>query len=149
MHGTQSLAELILRRFVRFVRPSCYIEKKKEGDIMRIDYQKLGERIQQRRRALGMRQSELAERVDISNNHLSGIETGRQKPSLDTLFAISSCLKTTPDYFLYGVSEKGPTPQALMDAIAQVPDSDKPLVGGILNLFIERSHTTPPNRGSA
>ena len=42
----------------------------------------IGKRIAARRNALGMTQLELAEKLEISNNHLSSIENGAAKPSI-------------------------------------------------------------------
>lgn len=43
----------------------------------------MGNRIKIRRKELRIKQAELAEQLNISNNHMSSIENGRQKPSLD------------------------------------------------------------------
>ena len=43
----------------------------------------MGKRIRLRRKELGYSQNKLAELLDISNNHLSAIENGREKPSLE------------------------------------------------------------------
>ena len=52
-----------------------------EGVItLNIEYRIIGNRIQQRRKELGLKQYDLAEQLNISNNHLSSIETGREKP---------------------------------------------------------------------
>ena len=40
---------------------------------MYIDFDSLGRRIAQRRRDMGIKQNELAERLDMSNNYLSNI----------------------------------------------------------------------------
>ena len=62
----------------------------------------MGNRIKLRRKELHIKQSELAERLDISNNHISSIENGREKPSLDMFLKICEELKVTPDYLLLG-----------------------------------------------
>lgn len=41
-------------------------------------YQSMGNRIKSRRKELRIKQSELAESLDISNNHISSIENGRE-----------------------------------------------------------------------
>ena len=41
----------------------------------------MGKRIRARRLSLKMKQMELAEKVDISNNHISSIERGIERPS--------------------------------------------------------------------
>lgn len=45
-----------------------------------------------RRKELHIKQAELAETLEISNNHMSSIENGRQKPSLDTFIRLCDCL---------------------------------------------------------
>ena len=42
----------------------------------------MGKRIRTRRLSLKMKQMELAEEVDISNNHISSIERGIERPGL-------------------------------------------------------------------
>ena len=48
----------------------------------------MGNRIKIRRKELRIKQAELAERLNISNSHMSSIENGRQKPSLDIFIQI-------------------------------------------------------------
>ncbi len=55
---------------------------------------KLGRRIFQRRRELGMTQNVLAERVGISREHLAKIETGIRHLSIELLFKIADELDT-------------------------------------------------------
>jgi len=52
----------------------------------------LGGRIKELRRAKGLSQSQLSERVDIDPKHLSRIEVGSGFPSLDTLEKIAEVL---------------------------------------------------------
>lgn len=69
---------------------------------MDIQYDMIGKRIHTRRKELHIKQGELAERIDISNNHLSSIETGKQKPSLETALHLCDALDVTPDYLFLG-----------------------------------------------
>lgn len=48
----------------------------------------MGNRIKLRRKELHFKQADLAELLEISNNHMSAIERGREKPSLDTFISI-------------------------------------------------------------
>lgn len=48
---------------------------------MDFQYRDMGLRIKARRKELKIKQAELAEVLDISNNHMSSIESGKQKPS--------------------------------------------------------------------
>ena len=58
---------------------------------MHINLNAMGTRMKRRRKELKMSQAELAEKVNVSNNHISSIETGKQIPSLT--FFISFCAK--------------------------------------------------------
>ena len=48
----------------------------------------MGNRIKTRRKELHIKQADLAESLDISTNHISSIENGREKPSLDAFIKI-------------------------------------------------------------
>jgi transcriptional regulator with XRE-family HTH domain len=65
----------------------------------------LGAAVRLRRRALGMRQGDLAAAAGLSVPFVSQIETGFASPSLMSLFAIARVLDTTPERLL-----AGPTP---------------------------------------
>lgn len=54
----------------------------------------MGNRIKLRRKELHFKQADLAELLEISNNHMSAIERGREKPSLDTFISICQALKS-------------------------------------------------------
>lgn len=52
-----------------------------------------GTRIKSLREARGWTQEDLAGRMDISSNHLSSIERGKENPTFDTLVKFSDALK--------------------------------------------------------
>ena len=47
-----------------------------------IDYYEIGQRVRKFRKAYGLSQEELAEKIGISTTHMSHIETGNTKLSL-------------------------------------------------------------------
>lgn len=59
---------------------------------MDIDKKYVAQIIQNARRKAGLKQSELAEKVGISEKHLSKIETGKNYPALDNFFKIIEAL---------------------------------------------------------
>lgn len=65
-----------------------------------MDYSKIGQKIRKIRRAQGLSQEELAERVDISTTHMSHIETGSTKLSLSVLVDIAAVLEVRVDDLL-------------------------------------------------
>lgn len=70
--------------------------------MMAIDYMRFGNRIKIKRKSLNLSQEELAEKCHCTNKHISNVERGRTKPSIDTLIHITNALSTTPDELLYG-----------------------------------------------
>lgn len=58
-------------------------------------YQVIGERIANRRRDLGIRQEELAQRINLTRVSTSNIEMGRQRTAIHTLYRIAEALNVT------------------------------------------------------
>ena len=67
-----------------------------------MDYYQIGQRIRKTRRAHGLSQEELAELVGISTTHMSHIETGNTKLSLQVLVDIAVKLEVKTDDLLNG-----------------------------------------------
>ena len=65
-----------------------------------MDYKRLGERIREERRKLGLTQAQLAEDVDISDTYMGSIERGERSLTLDTLVRLVNRLGVTVDYLL-------------------------------------------------
>lgn len=63
--------------------------------MLNVDKIYVGKIIRQKRRSLGLKQSELAEMIGISEKHLSKIETGKNYPALDNFFRMTEILKLT------------------------------------------------------
>lgn len=83
-----------------------------------MDYYKIGQRIRKVRKAHGLSQEELAEKVNISTTHMSHIETGNTKLSLPVLVDIAAALDVRTDDLIYD----NPTASAstALDEIAAV-----------------------------
>lgn len=86
-----------------------------------MDYYRIGQRIRKIRRAKGLSQEQLAEKVDISTPHMSHIETGNTKLSLPVLVELALALDVRTDDLLYD-SERFSINSAL-DDIASVMES--------------------------
>ena len=82
-----------------------------------MDYYKIGQRIRKIRKAHGMSQEELAERVDISTTHMSHLETGTTKLSLPVLVDIATVLEVKTDDLL-NCNSAAATSSALEDIAA-------------------------------
>ena len=62
----------------------------------------IGNNIKRRRKELKMTQAQLAERAQVSDVHISHIETAKVAMSLESLLAICEALETTPNDILLG-----------------------------------------------
>lgn len=69
---------------------------------MELDYSEIGKRIACRRKALGLKQTEVCERAGINDKYLSCIERATSIPSLEVVMRLALALDTTPDEFLIG-----------------------------------------------
>lgn len=69
---------------------------------MELNYSEIGRRIAARRKALGLRQTEVCERAGINDKYLSCIERATSIPSLEVVMKLALALDTTPDEFLTG-----------------------------------------------
>ena len=61
---------------------------------MDLDYQEIGRNIRRFRQAKGLKQKELAELIQVSDQHVSHIENAHTQVSLPTLVAIANALQT-------------------------------------------------------
>lgn len=105
---------------------------------MELDYTRLGQRIAKRRKDKGIRQNILAERMGISNNYLSGIECGKEHPSLEVLIKLCNELEVTPDYLLMGNMRSNQVPQNILEGLQLCSEEDIALISVMLGHMIER-----------
>jgi transcriptional regulator with XRE-family HTH domain len=109
-----------------------------DADTMKLEYNVMGKRIADRRTHLKIKQNDLAERIGVSNNHLSSIERGKEKPSLDVLISICNELRVTPDYLLMGTMHSSSVPQNIVDGLQLCTDEDIALVSAIIDCMVKR-----------
>lgn len=99
---------------------------------MEFDMQDFGRRISNRRKEKGIKQNELAELLGISNNHMSGIERGRESPSFELFCKICDALDVNPDALLLGAMLNRSVPQNVMDALQLCSQDDLEIVRGLI-----------------
>lgn len=66
-----------------------------------MDYFVIGQRIRRVRKAQGLSQEQLAEKIGISTTHMSHIETGNTKLSLAVFVDIATALEVSADELLF------------------------------------------------
>ena len=106
---------------------------------MAVDYDQLGRRIKERRRALGHTQDTLAEALGVSVGYVSQIERGVTKVSLDTLASIAARLGCDPPELLAGAAPGAPgyLDSALGAACAEMSPAQKKLLLSIAEDILE------------
>lgn len=78
-----------------------------------MDYKDIGERIRKERQKLGLTQFQLAEKIDISLQHMGKIERGEKKFSYETIVNLSIVFNTSLDYLSFGHGTRVETPERL------------------------------------
>lgn len=105
---------------------------------MELNYERIGQRIAKRRMQTGLKQNVLAERIGISNNYLSSIERGKEKPSLEIIVNICNALQVTPDYLLMGNMHSNNVPQNIVDGLRLCSEEDLSLLTAVMQYMVER-----------
>ena len=72
-----------------------------------MDYYEIGRRIRKYRKASGLSQDGLAEKIGISVTHMSHIETGNTKLSLPVLVSLAEALEVRTDDLIYDSPASG------------------------------------------
>lgn len=106
---------------------------------MDYNYNEMGNRIKLRRQELKIKQYELASSINISENHMSSIERGCEKPSMDKFIAICRHLKVSPDYLVLGEMHPYNVPLNILDKLQLCSDEDVELVQEFVELLVKRN----------
>ncbi len=96
-----------------------------------------GKRVKKARKKAGYTQSQLAEMVDVSVNHISAIERGVYETRIDTLKKLSIVLGASTDYLIFGTpDEQGPLSKAVSKA-NRLSENDKVWVADYLEAILK------------
>ncbi len=91
------------------------------------EYAGMGDRLREARRARGLSLRRLAELVGVSPSLISQVETGRAKPSVNTLYALATELGISLDVLLF-MDTQPPATNGAGDAFAGVIETTSPHV---------------------
>lgn len=87
---------------------------------------------------MGLKQNTLAEKMGLSNNYLSSIERGKEKPSLEVIVNICIELQVTPDCLLMGNMYSNNVPQNIADGLRLCTAEDLTLMSIMIEHLVER-----------
>lgn len=105
-----------------------------------MDYKLLGNNIRKARKSLKMTQEQLAEEIEVSTVFISQIENGTRKPSLETIYKLSTSLNVKIDTLINGMSESD-TPQdieRLIELLSMCSNKERRFVTDISKEMIIR-----------
>ena len=93
------------------------------GKDMYFDQEAFGKCLKELRNIKGMTQEELAEKLNISREHLGRIECGKYGCSIDLLIELSYTLNASTDYLLLGRNpDRDQDRKQLLQVISQLSD---------------------------
>ena len=101
---------------------------------MEHNLKQIGNRIFMQRKELEISQKDFANKLNISNNHLSNIERGRAAPSFLLFLDICSELKTSTDYIASGTLYAD-IDDEIIQKIKKCSDEHKVIISDIIDVF--------------
>lgn len=98
----------------------------------------LGSRIMQRRKQMGIKQSELAELINVSDNQISNIENGKSFPRLNSFIKICDVLDCNSDYLLSGIVRQEVNDN-IIDMISSCSIEEQKVIWKLIDCYIHRN----------
>lgn len=97
------------------------------------------ERIKQRRKELGLRAEDVAEKIGVSRSTVFRYESGEiEKLPYTNLVPIAKALNTTVEYLMFGCAENEKTP--IPETGNGLSDDDSEIISLLANLPEEKKH---------
>ncbi len=106
-----------------------------------MDLKQIGLNIKKLRMRIDMTQSQLADKVGKSPNHIAHIESGTAKMSLDTLVDVGKALNASPNEILLGEypMKKEDMDEFFMETSPYMESDDQLLLSQIADLLATRN----------
>ncbi len=104
---------------------------------MDINMKLIGKRIKHRREVSGLSQEQLAEKLDLSTNHISSMECGKSLLTTKCLLALCDILGGTPDYYLVG--EITPEADDITALVKQLSPTEQKMLCHLLRAYLANS----------
>lgn len=101
---------------------------------MDINVKLIGKRIKHRREIAGLSQERLAEKMNLSKNHISSIECGKSLLTTKSLIDLCNILGGTPDYYLIG--EITPETDPITGLIQRLSPDEQKILRRLLEAYL-------------
>ena len=105
---------------------------------MDIDKKLIGKRIRHRREVSGLSQEQLAEKLELSTNHISSMECGKSLLTTKRLLALCDILGGTPNYYLVG--EITPDADEVTTLVRQLTPNEQKMLCRLLTTYLENAN---------
>ncbi|MBR0509920.1 MAG: helix-turn-helix transcriptional regulator [Clostridia bacterium] len=104
---------------------------------------RIGQRIKICRKAKGLTQEQLAERIDLSRNYLSAVERGVNQISLEKLVELMNVLECSADEIFVDVIKAGAQTKAsiLSEKIKGLPFAEQMRILEVVDTLIKTAET--------
>lgn len=96
----------------------------------------IGERIRNRREALGLMREQLAEQSGLSVQFFAEIELGKKNMIVPSLIKVATALNVTSDYIVFGTDDER-SKSKTEELMASLSKQDRELAEGILENFVK------------
>lgn len=100
-----------------------------------INFKAIGQRIKYERKQKGLTQEKLAEMLEISTEHLSRIETGSYRPSLNLIEKMCKIFKINESELMFGKSSDFSSNKLLAEKIESLTNDKKQALSIIIDLI--------------
>lgn len=104
---------------------------------MDINKKLIGKRIKHRREVSGLSQEQLAEKMNLSTNHISSMEYGKSLLTTKRLLELCDILGGTPDYYLVG--EIAPEADDITALVKRLSPAEQKMLCHLLNAYLANS----------
>lgn len=97
----------------------------------------MGQRIRKARKAAGLTQEKLAERIDVSHQYISDFERGLVGVAVPTVIKLSNALNVSTDYILLGENESEDLTEELVGRLSLLSHDEFDLVEKSIIILLE------------
>ena len=99
----------------------------------------IGQRLRQRRQALGLTRERMSELADIGSGYYGQLEVGTSQMSVDTLIKLSRSMHLSMEYILFGEDCKQGDPSPIVDLLQKCSPRELTLAEDLLKLFLMKN----------
>ena len=104
--------------------------------INNYNFEAIGKRVQQARKAKRYTQLELSEIINMSSKNLSSLERGTTGISIPTLMALCKALDTSSDYILFG-NDCNVHKSPINTLLSKLPEDKQHHAEKLLEVFVD------------